>query len=48
VGAKMRGKPRIAAGVPALDLSELTPKIHATAMNRGFGSFVTTIFWVKE
>jgi hypothetical protein len=30
------------------DLSELAPKIHATAMDRGFGSFVTTMFCVKE
>jgi len=31
-----------------LDLSELAPKIHTTAMDRGFGSLVTTIFCVKE
>jgi hypothetical protein len=30
------------------DLSELVPKIDATAVDRGFGSFVTTIFCVKE
>jgi antirestriction protein ArdC len=29
-------------------VSELAPKIHATTMDRGFRSLVTTIFCIKE